>query len=335
MQTSRRRFIRIAAASATLPLFSMAALADPSLLKGELTPRHWRGIALGADASLTIYHPDVGMADYLIVQAVAEMRRLEAAFSLYQVSSEISRLNQAGILPNPSIDLLRLLTDSVKFSRLTAGVFDVTVQPLWRLYADHFAKPDADPAGPDDAARRAACAFVGHDNLVVDEAAVRFVRSGMGLTLNGIGQGYVTDRVVDLLLAAGIDNALVDMGEARAMGRPASGDLWQVGIKDPLAPERLIETLSIGNSAISTSGGYGLRFGPQGLCNHLIDPRSGLSAQLYGSVSVICPTATMADALSTAFSLMPLDDTQKIVELLDIEARFVTINGQIVVQRAT
>lgn len=332
MHASRRRFIRIAAASATLPLLSTAALAEPSLPKGALIPRRWRGIALGADASLTIYHPDAEMADRLIVRAVAEMERLEKAFSLYQVTSEVSRLNRAGVLPNPSIDLLRLLWESKQVSQLTMGAFDVTVQPLWRLYANHFSQPDADPAGPDDAARQAACGIVGHDGLLMEEAALRFARPGMAVTLNGIAQGYVTDRVVEILREAGIENALVDMGESRAMGRPSSGNLWQVGIKNPLAPDQLIETISIGSSAVATSGGYGLRFGTKGLCNHLIDPRTGASSRLYDSVSVVAPDATTADALSTAFSLMPLASTLPIVRQLGLRAHFVMPDGNIEVQ---
>lgn len=332
MQTSRRRFLTIVAASATLPMLSRATLAELGFLKEGLMPRRWRGIALGADASLTIYHPDPDVADDLIAQAVAEMRRLEKAFSLYQATSEVSRLNRAGALPDPSIDLLRLLSDSARFSQMTAGAFDVTVQPLWRLYVDHFVKPDADPAGPDDAARRAACALVDHNDLMIGETALRFARPGMAVTLNGIAQGYITDRVVEVLLSAGLTNALIDVGETRAIGQPPSGDLWQVGIKDPRAPDHLIESVSIGNAAIATSGGYGLRFGSGGLCNHLIDPRTGATARLYESVSVIAPDATTADALSTAFSLMPLANTLPIVRQLDLRAHFVMPDGRIVIQ---
>ncbi len=75
----------------------------------------------------------------------------------------------------------------------------MTVQPLWDLYAGHFSRPDASPDGPPADAIAEAVARVGHEALEVDPARLRFARPGMGVTLNGIGQGYITDRVVELL----------------------------------------------------------------------------------------------------------------------------------------
>jgi thiamine biosynthesis lipoprotein len=296
--------------------------------------RIWRGIALGADAMLQIHHPDRIEADRLIARSVAEVRRLERVFSLYREDSALSVLNRRGALDDPPTDLLRLLGESRHVSQLTDGAFDSTVQPLWRLYADHFALPGADPNGPSEAARAAAVALVDYRKVEIAESSIRFARPGMALTLNGIAQGYITDRVAELLLNAGVERALVDMGENRVLGDRPDGTPWRVGIQDPRVADGIAETIELRGAAISTSGGYGTEFDPAGRFNHIFDPKTGLTSRLYLSVSVIAPQATMADAMSTAFSLLPLDRTAAIVHALGITAHFILPDGSRRVQAA-
>ena len=118
-----------------------------------IAPTTWQGVALGADAELRLYHPDPRAARRLIDQALAELHRLEGIFSLYRDDSALARLNRQGYLADPPADLLRLLGDSLRYSRLTDGAFDPTVQPLWQLYASHFARPGASAQGPSEAAQ--------------------------------------------------------------------------------------------------------------------------------------------------------------------------------------
>jgi FAD:protein FMN transferase len=322
----RRRFIGITAAAAGMALLP---LRFGEALAREASPRLrvWRGTALGADATLQIHHPDADLADRLIQRSIAEVHRLERIFSLYRRDSAISVLNGQGFLADPPTDFVQLLAHAEHFSRLTDGAFDATVQPLWRLYAAHFGQPRPDPSGPSDHARLAAVAAVGHTGVEFGAGAVRFHRAGMGLTLNGIAQGYITDRIAELLLNSGIDQALVDMGEIKALGSRPDGGPWEVGLEDPTSPDRIVQTLPIRNLAVATSGGYGTRFDGAGHFNHIFDPANGMTSSRYLSVSVVAPRATDADALSTAFSLMPLERTQQIVGQLGITAYFTLPDG--------
>ena len=115
----RRRFIAIAAAASGMPL--LAARHPASAL--TLSLRIWSGVALGADATLQINHPDATEADRLIEQSLAEVERLEAIFSLYRPASALARLNRDGVLDDPPPDLLRLLSESQRFSDLTGGAY--------------------------------------------------------------------------------------------------------------------------------------------------------------------------------------------------------------------
>jgi len=331
----RRRFVGISAAAAGMALLPLAASGSSD---NAVAPSPhlgiWRGIALGADAMLQIHHPDPGVADRLIARSVAEVRRLERVFSLYRGDSALSALNRQGTLDDPPTDLLRLLGESRQASRLTDGAFDPTVQPLWNLYAGHFAQAGADPRGPSDAARAAAVALVDYRKVEIGEGSIRLAAGGMALTLNGIAQGYITDRVAELLLSSGVERALVDMGENRVLGDRPDGTPWRVGIRNPRLPDGIAETIELRSAAISTSGGYGTEFDPAGRFNHIFDPKTGLTSRRYLSVSVIAPQATTADALSTAFSLLPLDRTAAIVRQLGIKAHFILPDGSRLVQTA-
>lgn len=328
MQTTRRRFITITAAAGGLPLLPVRpAVATPLL-------RTWSGAALGADATMQIHHPDPAVADRLIEASLAEVARLEQVLSLYRPDSALSRLNRDGVLDEPPFDFVRVLAESHRYAALTGGAFDVTVQPLWDVYSNHFARPGASPDGPSAEAVAAAVARVGQDALEVDPARVRLARPGMGITLNGIGQGYVTDRVVDLLRAGGVEHALVDMGEIRAVGGHPAGGPWSVGLEDPRAAGKIAERIPLTDRAVATSGGYGTVFDPAGHFNHIFEPRTGRTSWRWLSVSVESNTAMEADALSTAFTLMPEEATAPVVCTLGLVAHFVRPDGSRLVQRA-
>jgi FAD:protein FMN transferase len=320
---SRRRFIGISAAAAGLSLlpFGRAAKADAHLVT-------WQGQAMGAVATLQVHHHDRNAAERLIGRSLAEVRRLEAVFSLYREDSALTTLNRRGVLVAPPADLVSVLTECRRCWELTDGAFDPTVQSLWALYQDHFSRPDADPHGPSATALREALERVGFGQVAFDVNRIVLPRRGMELTLNGIAQGYVTDRVVDILRSGGIGSSLVDMGEPRAMGSHPSGGPWRVGIADPDDPEQVGDTLQAVDQAVATSGAYGFHFDRDGRFNHLLDPRTAASAHRYRSVTVIMPTAAAADALSTAFSLLPPDGIANALRKVGGEVRLVTADGE-------
>ena len=248
---SRRRFVRISAAAAGLSLLPSRrpARADTALVT-------WRGTMLGAVATMEIHHEDRREAERLISVACAEARRLERLFSLYLENSALVELNRTGILVDPAAEMVDLLSTSQHYAVLTGGLFDPTVQPLWDLYASHFSQDDPDPAGPHPAAIKAVLAHVGYSRLSVDRDRIVMPR-GMAVTLNGIAQGYVTDRMVDLLRSQGVDHSLVDMGETRAIGSRPDGRPWEIGVADPSIVDRTETILPIIDRALATSGGYG------------------------------------------------------------------------------
>jgi thiamine biosynthesis lipoprotein len=326
---TRRRMIAIVATAA-----GSAFLAGGRTAQAD-DPVRWHGSALGAQVSIEIHHPDRAEALRLVDRCVLDVRRLEQQFSLYRTDSDICALNRTGILVSPDADMVALLEASLLFADLTDGAFDPTVQPLWQLYADHFSSERPEPEGPSPQKLAETLAKVGRSGLLVSADRIALVKRGAAITLNGIAQGYATDRVVERLRRAGLSATLVNIGEIRAIGARPDGTPWRIGLADPDKPGVLTETVDLVDRAVATSAGAGFRFDSKGRFTHLFDPATGRSPSLYRTASVVAPTATEADALSTAFSLMPLSRIEGIVAIRpNLQARIVEPDGTLIVRGA-
>jgi thiamine biosynthesis lipoprotein len=301
---NRRRFITIAAAVGVVPRTAFAR---------ELQAFTWHGVALGAEASLTLQHYDKAEAADAINACVAEVARLENIFSLFRPDSALQQLNTNGRNDDAPADLRLLLAEALRLAEVTGGAFDPSIQPLWALYARHFnAHPEARD-GPDIRDVTAARRLVDWRNIDVDGGSIRFLVPGMAVTLNGIAQGYITDKAGDLLKARGFEHVLVNMGEQLALGPKWDGSTWQVAIADPVQPSRTIATLPLASGAVATSGGYGCRFDTDGRFTHILDPHTGAPAREWSSVTVMATRATTADGLSTAVAAAPASEATRIL----------------------
>jgi thiamine biosynthesis lipoprotein len=308
---SRRRVITILGAVAGLPF-----LPSGDQPKNTTRLHRWQGSALGSPSRILLHHPDRRAAEQAVAQCVAEIERLEKEFSLYRGHSEIARLNRDGRLDAPSHDLLALLSECQRFSELSGGAFDVTVQPLWDVYAAHFFRsPSPSPHGPDPRAIGRALALVDWQGVDLTSRHIALARPGMGLTLNGIAQGYLTDRIADVLRGNGCDRVLADMGRSETLlvGHRPDGGAWRIGLADPTAPDRVAVTLDLADQCISTSGGYGTKFEATGRHHHLFDPTTGISAGHYIAVSVVAVSTMVADALSTALYVTPPERSRRLL----------------------
>lgn len=286
-QFSRRRALQILAASVAVPLGALGLRG----LRGELHPVSWKGEALGGLASLTLWSYDPDHATAALVRMQAELRRLEKVFSLYDATSEIVRLNRNQVLSDPSMDLFRVLEEARRVADLSQGAFDPSIQPLWRLHAKTLK--------PDPSLISAAIGAVDYSAIAANRKSIKLEKNGMAITLNGIAQGYITDRVTEVLGNEGFENAVIQLGETRALGHAPDGAPFTIALVDPLNPDRLKGELEIAGNAISVSGGYGHQFSSAD-SHHIFDPTTGKSANRLLQVVVRARTATLADALSTA-----------------------------------
>ncbi len=276
--TNRRRFLAISAAAFVLPGASSAQ------------PVHtWQGTALGTHATLRLAHPD---ARAISARVAAEISRLEDVFSLYRPDSALSQLNRTGRLQAPPFELLECLSLAGAVHSATAGRFDPTIQPLWASYAE----ASALGAMPDEASLNDARARVGWDRVTLDTIEISLA-PGMALTLNGIAQGYIADRVARMLADEGLTNILIDTGEFRALGGHPSGGAWPVKLAAG-------GKVSLSARALATSAPLGTTFDEGAQVGHILDPVTGNPARSnWSEITISAPSAALADALSTAACL--------------------------------
>ena len=279
---SRRRFIAIAASACATTQVSAASRSVAT----------WRGHALGARADLAIAGLSQAEATPLFRAVEAELSRMEDLFSLYRSDSALSRLNRHQVLPDPPPELLQLLTLAASVHRLSGGAFDPTVQPLFALHAEAQARGQcASPDAIHEVRRR-----IGFQRVLLGTNVVRLHGNGAGLTLNGIAQGFATDRIAALLSREGLHDVLVNAGEIRAVG-DFKGQGWPVsapGGRTIRLADRSIATSSASGTLVDTRAGVG----------HIFDPRGEEGTPRIAPVTVLHESAAIADAVSTAAVVM-------------------------------
>lgn len=283
---TRRRVLTILAGAAAIPVVGARASVPTS---------QWNGIALGADAQIILQHEN---AEELIKLAVHEIDRLEQIFSLYKSDSQLSTLNREGVLLNPAFEFIELLSECSSLFTRTNGAFDPTIQPLWRLYAREISSGRT----PSDAKITSTMKMIGWNKVRFSQQKVNFTRANMALTLNGIAQGYIADKVAALLRKNGVKNVLVNTGEIAALGNAPEGKDWSIKLREDG------RRISLSNASIATSSPLGTTFDAANTTGHILDPRTGFPASKWSEVSVISNSTAEADGLSTAFCLMNKDE---------------------------
>lgn len=257
-------------------------------------------LAFGTTISLQVVHDDAAVAAQAIEDALHAAQGVDRLMSVYRPGSQVWQLNRNGRLANPDSRLLAVLAQGRQLSEWTEGAFDITVQPLWQLFSGAAARG----ALPADAERLQALALVDWRQVEFDAREVRLQRPGMAITLNGLAQGYAADLALAAVQAYGVRHALLDTGEFVARGRKLHHRPWVLGVRDPRDAGTLAATVQIDGCGIATSGDYATTFTADFRHHHIFDPALGDSPSELSSVTVMAPTAMLADGLSTAFMVL-------------------------------
>lgn len=237
-------------------------------------------------------------------------RRHDDVFSAFKPDSPLSRFNRSGGKGAPftaPAEMIELASLSQRFAEQTRGAFDVTVGPLVRLWREAARRKQWPRVDEIRRARRQ----VGARLVAVDSKAetITALSDGVELDFNGIAKGYSVDKIAEALRGEGVTQAFINFGESSiyALGNDPGGRPWAVGVRDPSRAARAPLMLRLSDMAISSSGSYEHSFRVAGrVVNHIINPRTGMPADIARAVTVIAPSATVAEALSKPLTLMPV-----------------------------
>lgn len=287
---------------------------------------------LGSPFEITVVAKDTVEGNFYVNVAVNEVKRIESLISDWIPTTQISQVNQnAGIVPiKVNNEVFELVERAHKISKLTDGAFDISyasMDKIWKF--DGSMKEMPSPEAIKKSVER-----IGYEKIILDakNKTIFLKDAGMKLGLGGIGQGYIADKVKEILQAKGCTAGIVNVsGDINTWGSQIDGKPWTVGIVNPVNKNKVFATFPLVDSAVETSGSYekyvtfnNIRY------SHIIDPRTGYPATGVVSVSVFAKQTEIADALATGVFVLGVEVGLNLInQLKGIECIIVDDKGKI------
>ncbi|WP_396218336.1 FAD:protein FMN transferase [Flavobacterium sp.] len=287
---------------------------------------------LGSPFEITVVAKDTVEGNYYVNSAVNEVKRIENLISDWIPTTQISQVNQnAGIVPiKVNNEVFELVERALKISKLTDGAFDISyasMDKIWKF--DGSMKEMPTPEAIKKSVER-----IGYEKIILDtkNKTIFLKDAGMKLGLGGIGQGYIADKVKEVLQAKGCTAGIVNVsGDINTWGSQIDGKPWTVGVVNPVNKNKVFATFPLIDSAVETSGSYekyvtfnNIRY------SHIIDPRTGYPATGVVSVSVFAKQTEIADALATGVFVLGVEVGLNLInQLKGIECIIVDDKGKI------
>ena len=289
----------------------------------EIHRVHETRLLMGSITHITLFTDQPSQARAAIDATFTRMTALEAIFSRFQPTSDLSQLNADGRLRPVVPEMYTVLSRAHTYSKLTSGAFDVTVEPVLRLYR---ASTQSD-IWPTDEAIKQASALVDYRHIHLTEDEVRLETPGMALTLDGIAKGYIIDQAVQVLRNQGMAEVLVELGGdlAASGGRTTP---WRIAIQSP-RPGLETPVAILTQAAMATSGDYLNTFSADKRAHHILNPHNGSSPTGLASATVIADSACEADALATALMVMGNQGREVLETMPNVEALTIDKQGEV------
>lgn len=277
---------------------------------------HQSHAAMGTEFSLDLYLDDEDEAVKLAGVAFDEIDRLEDLLSNYRPSSELSRISrEAGIAPvTTDPETFQFLSRSLYWSEQSDGAFDITVGPLLRAWGFYLHGGRI----PSNAELSSLRESIGWKKVHLNERgrSVTFANHrAMDLDPGSIGKGFAVESAANLLRASGVRSALISAGGSTlyAIGSPPGEAGWPVKIDDPrknvLATTVYLKDTSLSSGACTQK--FFIRDGHR-YC-HIFNPQTMRPVEGVLQTTVISPSATDSDALSTVVFVLPPEAARRVL----------------------
>lgn len=288
---------------------------------------HWREsvfAGLGTVLSIRAAHVDADGLESALRKARDVIAHVDDEMSLFRPNSALNRLNHSGVLHQPSAEMLSVLQMSQQIAKRSHGAFDVTVQPLWQLYAR--AQKEGRLPSVKEVAGVQQC--VGWQRLHITPTKIKLMHPSMGISLNGIAQGYATDLVKASLRSDGVSHALINAGEWSAIGLADAERPWILGIADPHRANAWLTRVEMNGLSIATSADDQCAFSADRKHHHIFNPHTGYSPQDISSATVAAPSCALADALTKVLFVAGYEHALHIAQAWQVSALVVNKQGE-------
>lgn len=267
------------------------------------------------------------------------MTELHEQFDIYNNYEGINNLktinDKAGIeAVEVSDEIIDLILLSKEWYERTNGKMNIAMGPVLRIWSDYREEAEFDPenaAIPSMEELEAANQYTDINKVIVDEEkkTVYLEEKEMSLDVGAVAKGYAVEIIVEEIQSQGFTSGLLSAGgNIRAFGKPLDNlrERWGIGIQNPdesvfsTGDESSIETVFVRDESVVSSGDYQRNYQVDGkLIHHLIDPDTLMPGDYFRAVSLVTEDSGLADILSTAIFLMPIDEGKELLDSLDIE----------------
>lgn len=293
-------------------------------------------LLMGSRCEITIVADDAEKAERYIDTVITEITRIENLISDWRPQTQVSEINRnAGIAPvKVDKELIDLTKRALYFSKITDGAFDISfasMQKIWKFDGSMTEMPSPE-------AVKESVALVGYENIIVDEenSTIFLKLKGMKLGFGALGEGYAADRCKEMMLARGVKAGIVNgSGDMNTWGTQPDGKPWSIGITNPLNKNKVFAVFPLRESAVVTSGSYekyvifnGKRY------THIINPVTGYPVSGLSSVTVMGPSAEMANGFSTSIMVLGKEAGLNLINRFpQLSCIIVTDTGEVVASK--
>jgi thiamine biosynthesis lipoprotein len=318
------RWNRTAGATLLLAGLSASSVAAPEL---SVQMFHKNKYIMGTVFDVVVYDTSAAHAEQAMNAVLEEIVRLDWVMSDYKPESELSKLNRSAHNQRQTVspDLYRVISESLPYSKLSGGKFDVTIAPL----ADRWKAALRGEAAPSVAEQQALRECVGYEKVqMIPPNQIEFHSPCLRIDLGSIGKGYAVDRAAEILRVRGIKNALIDAGGSTfyGMGAPPGRAGWLVHLRDP--SQKIDPQVLLCENSASTSEQTAKSLLGNEAAGHIIDPADGGPLKTRYALSVVTKTGTASDALSTTLLLVGPEKGKGLVQgMKDTAAIWLSAEG--------
>lgn len=277
-----------------------------------------------------------------VVQKIAEratklMKQFEQKLSFFNDSSEVSSINKnaSNGFIKISNDTFEILKKSVYYSKLTNGIFDITIAPLVKAWAINSDNPKILSDGKIDKL----IDLVDYEDIILNEnnSTVMLLRKNQQIDLGGIAKGYIADKIIDFYKENNIDSAIINIGgNIKVLGQKDEKSFWSIGIYEPKKhSEKVICSIEAKDKSVVTSGGYERAFSYNGnLYCHILNPKTGYPIKSdLKSITIVSDKSIDGDSLSTPLFIMGKNKAYEFMKKHNISGVMITDKNEIIVTK--
>ena len=270
-------------------------------------------------------------------EATLIMHKFEETLSFFKENSEVGILNKKASkgFTKVSEDTFVILQNAAYYSKLTDGIFDITIAPLVKEWAINSDKPRI----LNDNRVKELLDLVDYEDVVLNEvnSTAMLLRENQKIDLGGIAKGYIADKIIEFYKNNNIESAIINLGgNIKVLGRKNKSELWNVGILEPKKhSENIICSIEVEHKSVVTSGGYerAFEYNNESYC-HILNPQNGYPVKTdLKSITIVSDLSIEGDALSTPLLIMGKDKAYEFMRKNNISGIMVTDKNEIILTK--